>query len=103
MIDSITIDGSELVHLSELPGNTDGPAETVAADEEGLHSPTPKMAEGKNVKVAQDSLPGDDVAVHSIFLQAEAPRGSLTTLDRSPTPSGARLSSLTIISASRLA
>lgn len=60
----------EFVYLCELPGDTDGPAEAVASDEEGLHAPAPEMAERKDVKMAHDSLPGDDVAVHCILLQA---------------------------------
>lgn len=60
----------EFVYLRELPGDTDGPAEAVASDEEGLHAPAPEMAERKDVKMAHDSLPGDDVAVHCILLQA---------------------------------
>lgn len=55
-------------YLSELPGNTDGPAEAIASDEQCLHTPTPEMTERKYVKVTQDSLPGDGVTVHSIFL-----------------------------------
>lgn len=55
-------------YLSELPGNTNGPAEAIASDEQGLHTPTPKMTERKYVKVTQDSLPGNGVTVHSIFL-----------------------------------
>lgn len=55
-------------YLGELPGNTDGPTEAVASDEQRLHTPTPEMTERKNVKVAQDSLPGDGVTVDSIFL-----------------------------------
>lgn len=55
-------------HLCELPGNTDGPAEAIASDEQCLHAPTPEMTERKYVKVTQDSLPGDGVTVHSIFL-----------------------------------
>ncbi len=61
-----------LSNLSELPGNTDGPAEAIASNEQGLHTPAPEMAECENVKMAQDSLPGDDVAVHSILLQRAA-------------------------------
>lgn len=55
-------------YLSELPGNTDGPAEAIASDEQCLHTPTPEMTERKYVKVTQDSLPGDGMTVHSIFL-----------------------------------
>lgn len=59
------------VYLRELPGNTDGPAESVAANQQGLHAPAPEMTECKNVKVAQDSLPGDHMAVHCILLQRQ--------------------------------
>lgn len=59
-------------YLSELPGNTDGPAEAIASDEQRLHTPTPEMTEGKYVKVTQDSLPGDGVTVHSVFLERAA-------------------------------
>lgn len=61
--------GCALPYLSKLPGNTDGPAEAIAANEQGLHTPSPEMAECENVKMAQDPLPGDDMAVHSIVLQ----------------------------------
>lgn len=70
-----------VVYLGELPGNTDGPAEAVAADEQGLHAPAPEMAESKNVKVAQDSLPGDDVAVHSVLLQGRGEKKRLVNDD----------------------
>ena len=60
------------LYLSKLPGNTDGPAQAIASNQEGLHAPAPEMAECKNVKMAQDSLPGDDMAVHSIFLRTES-------------------------------
>ena len=39
-------------YLGELPGDTDGPAEAIAADKKGFHTPPPKVAECKNVKVA---------------------------------------------------
>lgn len=58
-------------YLRELPGNTDGPAEAVASDQEGLHAPTPEMAECKDVKMAENSLPGDDMAVDCILLKRE--------------------------------
>lgn len=61
-----------LPYLSKLPGNTDGPAEAIASNEKRLHTPAPEMTECKNVKMTQDSLPGDDMAVHSIFLQRAA-------------------------------
>lgn len=64
-------------YLSKLPGNTDGPAEAIASNEEGLHAPAPEMAERKNVKMAEDSLPGDDVAVYCILLQMVAQRATL--------------------------
>lgn len=63
---------SMLPHLSELPGNTDGPAEAIASNEQCLHTPAPEMTECKNVKMTQDPLPGNDMAVHSIFLQRVA-------------------------------
>jgi len=68
------------LYLSKLPGNTDGPAQAIASNEEGLHTPAPEMAKCKNVKMAQDSLPRDDMAVHSIFLQPAAQRASLQWL-----------------------
>lgn len=58
-----------LPYLGELPGDTDGPAEAIAPNEKRLHTPAPEMTEGKNVKMAQDSLPGDDMAVDSVLLQ----------------------------------
>lgn len=66
-----------LPYLSKFPGNTDGPAEAIASDEQGFHTPAPEMAERKDVKMAQDSLPGDDMAVHSILLQRAAQTTSL--------------------------
>lgn len=56
-------------YLCELPSNTDGPAEAITSNEECLHTPAPEMTERKYVKMTQDSLPGDDMAIHSIFLQ----------------------------------
>lgn len=92
-------------YLSELPGDADGPAEAIAANEKRLHAPTPEMAEGKNVEMAEDSLPGDDVAVHSVVLQAA--RASIIHEERvqivQEKPRRAESWSLTIISASRLA
>lgn len=61
-----------LPYLSKLPGNTDGPAEAVASNEQCLHTPSPEMAECKDVKMAHDPLPGDDMAVHCIVLQRAA-------------------------------
>lgn len=55
-------------YLGELPGDTDGPAEAIAADQKGLHAPPPKVAERKDVKVAQDPLPSDHMTVHRILL-----------------------------------
>lgn len=66
-----------LRYLGKFPGNTDGPAEAVAPNKQGLHTPAPKMAECKNVEMAQDPLPGDDMAVHSIVLQRAATAASL--------------------------
>lgn len=57
------------LYLSELPGNTDGPAQSITSDEQGLHTPAPKMTECKDVKMAQDSLPGEDMTVHSVLLK----------------------------------
>lgn len=59
-------------YLSELPRNTDSPAEAITSDEQRLHTPTPEMTECKYVKVTQDSLPGDGVTVHSVFLERAA-------------------------------
>lgn len=55
-------------YLRELPGDADRPAQPVAADQQSLHSPAPEMPKSKYIKVAEDSLPSDNVAVHSIFL-----------------------------------
>ena len=41
-----------IVYLCELPGDADGPAKAIAANKKGLHTPAPKVAECKNVKVA---------------------------------------------------
>ena len=57
------------MYLCQLPGDADGPAEAIAADEQGLHAPAPEVTEGKDVKVAQDSLPGDHMTVYCIFLE----------------------------------
>lgn len=61
-----------VTYFSKFPSNTDGPAESIASDEQCLHTPAPEMTERKNVEVTQDSLPGDDMAVYSIFLQRAA-------------------------------
>lgn len=58
----------EVVYLSELPGDADSPAEPVAADQQSLHSPAPEMSKSKYIKVAEDSLPGDNMTVHCILL-----------------------------------
>jgi hypothetical protein len=55
-------------HLGQLPGDADGPAETVATDQQGFHGPAPEMPKCKYVKMAEDPFPGDHVAVHSILL-----------------------------------
>lgn len=55
-------------YLSQLPGNTDCPAETVATDQQGLHGPAPEMSKCKYIKMADNPLPGDNVAVHSVLL-----------------------------------
>lgn len=89
-------------YLRKLPGNTDGPAQAVASNEKRLHSPTPKMAERKNVKMAQDSLPGDDMAIHSILLQATGVDG-LVKMTANPLIASTTCTSLTIMSASLLA
>lgn len=68
------------LYLSKFPRNTDGPAQSITSNEKCLHTPSPEMAECKNVKMAQDSLPGDDMAVHSVFLQAEVHAASLKWL-----------------------
>lgn len=59
------------VHLCELPGDANGPAQTIAADQQSLHGPTCKVTEGKDVEMAQDALPCYHRAVYSIFLQKE--------------------------------
>lgn len=55
-------------HLCEFPRDADGPAESVAADEQSFHGPAPEVAKGKNVKVTQDALPCDHVTIHCILL-----------------------------------
>lgn len=55
-------------YLGQLPGDTDCPAETITSDQQGLHGPAPKMSKGKYIKVTDNPLPGDDMAVHSILL-----------------------------------
>lgn len=55
-------------YLRELPGDADSPAQPIAADQQSLHSPAPEMPKSKYIEVAEDSLPSDNVAVHSIFL-----------------------------------
>lgn len=92
-------------YLSELPGDANGPAQAIAANEKRLHAPTPEMTEGKNVEMAEDSLPGDYVAVHSVVLRAAQTfcnrRRARATEKK--TNRHARSTSLTITSASRLA
>lgn len=61
-----------LPYLSKLPGDADGPAEAIASNQQGLHTPAPEMAKCKDVKMAHDPLPGDDMAVHCIVLQRAA-------------------------------
>lgn len=56
------------MYLSELPRDADGPAEAVAADQQGLHAPTPEMAKCEDIKMTQDSLPRDNMTVHGILL-----------------------------------
>lgn len=57
-----------MYYLSEFPGDADGPAEAVAADEQSLHGPACKVAKGKDVTVAQEPLPCYHCTVYSIFL-----------------------------------
>lgn len=56
------------LYLSEFPRDADGPAETEAANQQGLHAPAPKMAERKDVKMTQDSLPRYHMTVHGVLL-----------------------------------
>lgn len=58
-------------YLSELPGDADGPADAVAADEQSLQGPACKVAECEDVEVAQDPIPCYHRTVHSIFLEGE--------------------------------
>ncbi len=57
-----------MYYLGQLPGDADGPAQSVAADQQSLHSPAPEMTEGEDVEVAEDSLPGDHMTVDGILL-----------------------------------
>lgn len=57
-----------MTYLSELPGDANSPAQPIAADQQSLHSPAPEMPKSKYIKVAEDSLPGDNMTVHSILL-----------------------------------
>lgn len=57
-----------MTYLRELPGDANSPAQPVAADQQSLHSPAPEMPKSKYIKVAEDSLPSDHMAVHSILL-----------------------------------
>lgn len=57
-----------VAYLSELPGDANSPAQPIAADQQSLHGPTPEMPKSKYIKVAEDSLPGDNMTVHSILL-----------------------------------
>lgn len=92
-----------LLYLSELPGNTDGPTEAIASNEQGLHTPAPEMAECKNVKMAQNSLPSDDVTVHGIFLKRATKIILMTDNLPAHESSGTRATPLTMMSASLLA
>lgn len=58
----------KVAYLSELPGDANSPAEPIAADQQSLHSPAPEMSKSKYIKVAEDSLPGDNMTVHCILL-----------------------------------
>lgn len=58
----------EWPYLSELPGDANSPAQSIAADQQSLHSPAPEMSKSKYIKVAEDSLPGDNMTVHCILL-----------------------------------
>lgn len=71
-------------YLGKLPSNTDGPAQAIAANEEGLHTPAPEMAECKYVKMAQDSLPCDDVTVDCVLLQKAAQACLIMNADNPP-------------------
>lgn len=55
-------------YLSELPCDADGPAETVTADKEGFHGPTPEMAKSEDVEMTEDALPRDNMTINSILL-----------------------------------
>lgn len=55
-------------YLGQLPGDADCPAQAVAADQQGLHGPAPEMSERKYVEMADNPLPGDNVAVDSVLL-----------------------------------
>ena len=57
-----------MVYLCQLPGDADCPAEPITTDQQGLHGPAPEMPKCKYIKVTDDPLPGDHVAVHSILL-----------------------------------
>lgn len=57
-------------YLSEFPGDANGPAQAITPNEQGFHAPAPEMAECKDVKMTKDPLPGDNMAVHSIFLES---------------------------------
>lgn len=60
-----------VAYLSELPGDANSPAQPIAADQQSLHSPAPEMPKSKYIKVAEDSLPSDNMTVHSILLLME--------------------------------
>lgn len=57
------------LYLSEFPGDADSPAEAIATNEQSLHGPASKVAEGKDVTMAQEPLPRYSCTVYSIFLQ----------------------------------
>lgn len=57
-----------MAYLSEFPGDANSPAQPIAADQQSLHSPAPEMPKRKYIKVAKDSLPGDNMTVDSILL-----------------------------------
>lgn len=57
-----------MAYFSELPGDANSPAQPIAPDQQSLHSPAPEMPKSKYIKVAKDSLPCDNMTVHSILL-----------------------------------
>lgn len=72
-----------MLYLSQLPCDADGPAETVAADQQGLHAPSPEMAEREDVKMTQDPLPRDHMTIHSILLIKKKKKGEPARREKS--------------------